>query len=220
MTLKCNQLSAAAEKALAALPSAPRTILLVDDEHLPAAAIAATLTGLGYTVLGPVGDAQAALDLARQQRPDLAVLDICLPGTTGLALAETLAREFSIPAVLVSGYADDEYVQGAVKCGALGYLLKPVSADQFRVALPIAWSRHLAQRKLAIEAQDAQTRLEQRKVIERAKGLLMKRQNLTEEEAMRTLQRQARDSRRPMVEVAQELIAADASPPADGPAKS
>src|SRR5690606_32596052 len=108
--------------------------------------------------------------------------------------------------VILSAYSDSTYIDSAASMGVFGYLFEPVNLDDLRVTLPVAWSRYLEQIRLAGEVQDLESKLENRKLVERAKGLLMKHLNLSEEEAMRRLQKQARDSRRPMAELAKAIL--------------
>ncbi|MDP6479032.1 MAG: response regulator [Phycisphaerales bacterium] len=188
------------------LPEAPARVLVADDEHLVAAGMVAALTDLGYTVIGPASNGEEAIAHARKERPDLAVLDIRMPGTDGLAAAETIYNELRIPVVMVSAYSDPEYVNSGNRIGVFGYLLKPVNRDQLRVGLEVSWSRFLRHLELAVEVDSLKDRLEQRKIIEQAKWIIVKRKNVEEPEAMRMLQKQARNGRRPLVEVAQAVI--------------
>ncbi|MCX5661960.1 MAG: ANTAR domain-containing protein [Planctomycetota bacterium] len=219
MTTKTNSsLSVASERVLGALPPSPRTILVAGGEEPFGAEIAATLASLGYGVHGPVVSLRAGLDLANEKRPDMAVVGACLSWPDGMVLAETIGREMHVPTLLVGSVCEPALLETAAKAGVLGYLIKPVSEVQFGVALPTLWARHLRERRLTLEAQDAQAKLEQRKLVERAKGLLMKEKGIGEEEAMRALQKQARDGRRPMAEVAKEIIAAaEAARPSAAP---
>jgi AmiR/NasT family two-component response regulator len=166
----------------------------------------AALTDLGYKVVGPVSDGKQAIKKAREERPDLAVLDIRMRGIDGLAAAETIYNELRIPVVMVSAYSDPEYVNSGNRIGVFGYLLKPVNRDQLRVGLEVAWSRFINQIELADEVNALHNRLEHRKIIEQAKWIIVKRKSVEEPEAMRMLQKQARNGRRPLVEVAQAVI--------------
>ena len=188
------------------LPTSPSRILVADDEHLVAAGMVAALTDLGYKVVGPVSDGKQAIQKAREERPDLAVLDIRMQGIDGLAAAETIYNELHIPVVMVSAYSDPEYVNSGNRIGVFGYLLKPVNRDQLRVGLEVAWSRFISQLKLADEVNALHNRLEHRKIIEQAKWIIVKRKSVEEPEAMRMLQKQARNGRRPLIEVAQAVI--------------
>jgi response regulator NasT len=188
------------------LPVVPSRVLVAEDEHLLARSLSTDLEELGYNVVGPAPNGQVAIDLAKQHKPDIALLDIRMPVLDGLAAAETLYNEMGIPVVILSAYSDAPYLESGARIGVFGYLLKPVSRDELRVTLTVSWSRYVGQKGLADKVDDLSQKLEQRKIIEKAKGILMKNQGLSEEEAMRTLQRQARDSRRKMVDLAQALL--------------
>lgn len=212
MTTHSSPLTAASERELAAIPASPRNVLLLAEGAAPA--LASALAALGCEAVSPAANAPAALESARKRRPDLAVIEL-IPGQPDRsAAAQTLAAELKVPTLFVSSASDPALVEAAVAAGGVGYLLLPVSAEQLGVAMPVLWARHRQERRLGLESQDAQLRLEQRKHIERAKGILMKTKGVTEEEAMRSLQKQARDTRRPMIDVAKELIAASEPPPA------
>lgn len=191
-----------------AWPQSPKKILIAEDEHLLARSLSSDLSDLGYTVVGPVPNGQAAIDLARQDRPDMALLDIRMPILDGLAAAEVLYSELHLPVVILSAYSDPPYLQAGVRVGVFGYILKPVSHDELRVTLTVSWGKFLEQQRLTTEVDDLKNKLEHRKIIEKAKGLLMKHMGIGEEEAMRTMQKQARDSRRPMVDLARSVIEA------------
>jgi response regulator NasT len=156
-----------------------------------------------------VGDGRAAVELARQDPPDLAILDIRMPEMDGLAAAELLWNEFSVPTIIVSAFSDKRYIESAQEIGVFGYLLKPVSTENLRVTLAIAWARatsHEVQRKRIAQLE---TTLTNRKIVEQAKWLLIEREGLSEPEAHAKLQRTARNNRRPLIEVALEILDAD-----------
>lgn len=189
-----------------ALPARPGRILVADDEHLIATDLAMTLAELGYFVIGPAIDGEAAVELARGGRPDLALLDIQMPRCDGLMAARMIFEELNVPVVILSAYSDEEYVESAKSAGVFGYLVKPASSNQLRAAIDVAWGRFIRSREDEDEIAGLEQKLEDRRVIERAKWILVARKQVTEEEAMRMLQRQARQSRRKIVEVAQQLL--------------
>lgn len=188
------------------LPETPRTILIAEDEHLLARSLSTDLGELGFQIMGPAPNGQAAIDLAKNERPDLALLDIRMPVLDGLAAAEVLYTQMDIPVVILSAYSDPLYLQAGARLGVFGYLLKPASMDELRVTLTVSWGRYREQKRLTDELDGIKLKLEQRKVIEKAKGILMKSMGITEEDAMRALQKQARDSRRPMIDLAQAVL--------------
>ena len=193
--------------------TAPRrldSVLIAEDEHLLARNIASDLGEMGFRVVGPASTGVEALDLARKHRPDLALMDVRMPEMDGLAAARVLHDELDIPVVIMSAYSEEQYVAAGVDSGVFGYLLKPVTVDEMRVSLAVAWGRFLRHVQVNQTVADMERRLEERKLIERAKGMLIKQLGIDEEAAMRTLQRQARDARRPMVELARAIIDAAA----------
>jgi len=187
-------------------PPTLRSILVAEDEHLLARSLCEDLTELGYSVIGPAPNGQVAIDLARGQKPDIALMDIRMPVMDGLAASEVLFKEMGVPVVILSAHSDPMYIKACIATGVFGYMIKPASLDDLRVTMEVSWSRYQEQRRLNDEVEGYKTKLEHRKIIERAKGLLMKNLGLDEEEAMRTLQKQARDSRRQMVDLARALL--------------
>ncbi len=194
---------------LSILPERPGRILVADDEHLVAADLSLTLGDLGYTVVGPATDGEAAVQLARLALPDLALLDIRMPKLDGLSAARQMFVELGIPVVILSAYTDREYVEAAKDVGVFSYLIKPVTENQLGVCLEVVWRNFRLQVADRSENQTLRRRLEERKVIEQAKWILVKRKSLEEPEAMRMLQKKARDTRQPLAEVAQAVINAE-----------
>lgn len=188
------------------LPDDPVKILVADDEHLVASGLAANLKELGYFVVGPAADGDEAIELCRTMQPDIALLDIRMPRKDGLEAAEVIFNKMAIPVIIFSAYSDRDYVESGAKVGVFGYMLKPVTQDQLRVNISVAWSRYLDFAAKNQEIAALKERLENRKIIEQAKWLLVQKKKIDEPEAMRTLQRQARNNRRTLVDVAQSLL--------------
>jgi response regulator NasT len=188
------------------LPPEPRTLLVADDEHLVASGIASSLREMGYTVAGPVANGEEAIELAESAKPDMALLDIRMPKKDGLAAAEVIFNRLDIPVVIFSAFSDAEYVEAGNRVGVFGYLLKPVTQDQLRVGVSVAWGRFLDYVEQGSEICSLKERLENRKIIEQAKWVIVKRKGVDEPEAMRLLQRQARNNRRTLVDVARSLL--------------
>lgn len=189
------------------LPERPERILIAEDEHLVATDLHHMLADLGYEPL-VAADAGAALDLARAEYPDLALMDIRMPGRDGLTAAYELYMHLGIPVVILSAYADPEQVERAQEAGVFAYLIKPVQRDQLRVAIDIAWNRFVLDATERHESAKLRKRLEERKVVEQAKWILVSTRGMTEPDAMRHLQRQARSTRRQLIEIASEVIRA------------
>ena len=184
----------------------PSRLLIAEDEHLVAVSLANHIEKLGYEVVGPAANGQEAIELAKQSRPDMALLDVRMPVKDGLETAGTLFRQMRIPVMMISAYANPEYLQRGTEIGIFGYVLKPVSEDLLRVSISVAWARYREHMRLYERVDDLTGRLEERKVIERAKGLLVKNLDISEEEALRRLRHQARQTRRKMVDMAQAVI--------------
>ena len=191
------------------LPSQPTKILIADDEHLVASGLAVNLRELGYTVIGPAMDGEEAVDLCRKHEPDMALLDIRMPRKDGLAAAEIVFGQLGIPVMIFSAYSDPQYVTAGNRVGVFGYLLKPVTQDQMRVGISIAWNRFLDYSNQNGEIETLKERLEHRKIIEQAKWIIVKRKGVEEPEAMKLLQRQARNNRRTLVDVARSVLEND-----------
>ncbi len=187
-------------------PAKPERILIADDEHLVAAGLRAQLVELGYSVIGPASDGVQAIELARQHQPDLALLDIRMPRMDGITAAEIISNELVIPVVMVSAYSDPDYLRSCNQFRTYGYVLKPVPQAGLRVTIEIAWGRWLDSLAQQQEVNRLTARLEDRKFIEQAKWVLVKRKGISEPDAMRLLQRHARNNRRPLVDVAKSLI--------------
>jgi AmiR/NasT family two-component response regulator len=161
---------------------------------------------LGYQVIGPAADGEEAIELSRSTQPDMALLDIRMPKKDGLAAAEVLFRTMGIPVMIFSAYSDPEYVTSGNRVGVFGYLLKPVTQDQMRVGISVAWGRFLDHIHQNSEITTLKDRLEQRKIIEQAKWVIVKRRGIEEPEAMKLLQKQARNNRRTLIDVARSVI--------------
>lgn len=207
MTLSSSAPHAAeTSKKPSAVPAQPAKLLVADDEHLVASGLAANLEELGYKVVGPAADGEEAINLCRNEHPDMALLDIRMAKMDGLTAAEVIFQQLGIPVVIFSAYSDPEYVASGNRVGVFGYMLKPVSQDQLRVGISVAWGRYVDYANQHFEIRGLKDRLEQRKTIEQAKWILVKMKNISEPEAMKLLQSQARNNRRTLVEVARALI--------------
>ncbi|MBI2168412.1 MAG: response regulator [Actinobacteria bacterium] len=186
-------------------------VLLAEDEPVIAFGLEEKLRRLGYDVVGTAGDGETALELAGHLEPDLLLLDIKMPRLSGLAVAERLAGQGrSVPTVIISAFEDADLVERAIAVGVAAYLVKPVSEGQLATALRLAASRFAEFRALESEVESLKQAIEARKLVERAKGLLMDHFHLSESEAFARLQREARDRRIPMVETARRVIDAEA----------
>ena len=179
---------------------------MIKSKQAFAAGLKTNLQELGFVVVALAADGEQAVELCKEHRPDLALLDIKMPNRDGLDAAKIIFRQLGVPTVILSAYSDSEYVQAANRAGVFGFLLKPISQDQLRAAITIAWGRYLDHVAVTGEVAGLKQRLEDRKVIEQAKWIIVKRKGLTEPAAMKLLQRHARNTRRTLGEVARMMI--------------
>jgi response regulator NasT len=185
--------------------TAKRTVLVAEDESLIRMDIVETLGDLGFEVIAEAADGLEAVELAKAKLPDLIVMDIKMPHLDGISAAEQL-QSLRIPIVLLTAFSQRELVERASEAGAMAYLVKPFSPNDLLPAIEIAWSRHQQLVALETEIADLSERFETRKLVDRAKGLLNEKMNLTEPEAFRWIQKASMDRRLTMHEVALTII--------------
>ena len=187
----------------------PQTRLVIaDDESLIRMNLKETLVGLGYLVVGEAGDGVSAINLTRELRPDLVIMDIKMPKLDGIKAAEVLTQERLAPVVLLTAYSDRDLVERAKEAGVVSYLVKPFREADLLPALEVAMARFNELRTLDEQLGDLKEALETRKVVERAKGMLMEKQGLSETEAFRKIQQLSMNTRKPMKEIAQSILLA------------
>ncbi len=184
----------------------PKRVLIADDEHLIASSLAAHLVDLGCDVVGPAANGQIAIEMARRELPDMALLDIRMPQLDGLSAAKTIWDELGIPVVIISAYSDPESVERCHDLGVFGYLLKPIDQDGLRVSLSVAWARAQSLRDSGERVIQLERNLANRRVVEQAKWKLVEAGGMSEPEAHRRLQTTARNRRAPLAEIAQAVI--------------
>ena len=184
----------------------PRRIVLGEDEALIRLDLKEMLEEEGYEVVGEAGDGESAVRLAKELRPDLVILDIKMPGVDGLAAAERISEDHSAPVLILTAFSQKDLVDRAARAGAMGYLVKPFQKSDVIPAMEMALARHEELRMLEREVQDLDERLETRKLVDRAKGLLMDRHAMKEADAFRFMQKAAMDRRLKMAEVARLVV--------------
>jgi response regulator NasT len=180
----------------------------VDDESIIRIDLREMLSNMGYLVIGEVGDGRSAVNLARELRPDLVIMDIKMPGMDGIDAAKILTEEKIAPVLLLTAYSQKELVSRAKQAGVVGYLVKPFRESDLSPAIEVALARFAEFRALESEVGDLQEALETRKFVERAKGILMDTQGLPEADAFRKIQKMSMNTRKPMKEVAEAIILA------------
>ena len=185
-------------------------ILVAEDEALIRMDLVEMLQGAGYEVVAQATNGQEAIDLAIEHKPDLAILDVKMPILDGITAAERIIQ--IAPVLMLTAFSQKELVDRARDAGVMAYVVKPFTIGDLMPAIEIAISRHLQMRSLADEVADLHDRLETRKLIDRAKGILMQALNLSEPEAFSWIQRAAMDRRLTMKEVAAAVISPDAVP--------
>jgi len=184
-------------------------VLIAEDEYLCLMGIRSSLRSLGHRVIAEASNGRHAVDQALEKKPDLIIMDINMDDMDGIEAIRRVNDQMLIPSIIVTGYCEDDLVKRATDAGVFAYLVKPVDADDLKSAIEVAMARFEELKQLKEELQGLEQALEARKYVERAKGILMDRQNLKEAEAMRRLQEMSMKSNKRMVEVANEIIEAD-----------
>jgi len=182
-------------------------ILIAEDETIIRLDLRSLLESAGFEVCAEAKDGLEAVELARSERPDLAVLDVKMPRLDGIEAARKILDERPIPIVMLTAYGQDELVARAVEAGVFGYLVKPFRESDLLPAIKTARARHEELAALREETESLSEALAARKSIERAKGLLMAKESLTEQEAFERLRRASQLAGRPLKVVADALIA-------------
>ena len=188
----------------------PVRIVVAEDEALIRMDLIEMLAEAGYEVIAQAGDGAQAIELVQEHKPDLAILDVKMPILDGISAAEEIIA--TCPVLMLTAFSQRELVDRARDAGVMAYVLKPFTINDLVPAIEIAISRHLQMKSLAAEVADLHDRLETRKIIDRAKGILMAALNLTEPQAFSWIQKAAMDRRLTMREVAQAVISPDAVP--------
>ncbi|MCV7430350.1 ANTAR domain-containing response regulator [Mycolicibacterium bacteremicum] len=186
--------------------SAARRVLIAEDEALIRMDLAEMLREEGYEVVGQAGDGQEAVDLAESLTPDLVIMDVKMPRRDGIDAASEIAAKRIAPIVILTAFSQRELVERARDAGAMAYLVKPFSISDLIPAIELAVSRFGEIAALETEVATLSERLETRKLVERAKGLLQANQGMTEPEAFKWIQRAAMDRRTTMKRVAEVVL--------------
>jgi len=184
----------------------PRRVLVAEDEALIRLDLAEMLKEEGYEVIGQAIDGHEAVEMAEQLKPDLVIMDVKMPGRDGIDAASEIAQKRIAPIVILTAFSQRDLVERARDAGAMAYLVKPFSINDLIPAIEVAVSRFNEIAELEREVATLADRLETRKLVERAKGLLQTKQGMTEPEAFKWIQRAAMDRRTTMKRVAEVVL--------------
>jgi AmiR/NasT family two-component response regulator len=190
-------------------------VVIAEDEALIRLDLKETLDELGYDVVGEASDGERAVQLADELRPDLMILDVKMPVLDGISAAQRIAAARIAPVVILTAFSQRDLVERARDAGAMAYLVKPFSSSDLLPAIELALSRYAELTALESEVSDLTERLESRKIIDRAKGVLQTTQQLSEPEAFRRIQQAAMDKRLTMRAVAETIVGSATDPVAD-----
>lgn len=181
-------------------------IIIADDESLIRLDLKEMLIHLGYDVVAEASDGRVAMDLARRMAPDLVIMDIKMPEVDGITAANDLARDRIAPVVLLTAYSETSLIGRAKEAGVCGYLVKPFRETELMPVIELALERFQSMRSLEQEVTDLRDALETRKLVERAKGVLMEAHGLRESEAFNRMRKTSMDNRKSMREVAEAIL--------------
>ena len=184
-------------------------VVLAEDETIIRLDLKERLEGVGYQVVGEAGDGESAVQMARELRPDVVVMDVKMPGVDGIEAARRLTKDHIAPVVLVTAHGDRELIERAGEAGVIAYVLKPIGDGDLEPAIEVALSRYRQFLEISNDASGLRDQLETRKAVERAKGLLMTRMGLSEADAYNRIQRLSMDRRKPMKAIAEAVILAE-----------
>ncbi|WP_344916051.1 ANTAR domain-containing response regulator [Streptosporangium oxazolinicum] len=197
--------------------STQRRVVIAEDEALIRLDLKEMLEEEGYAVVAEAGDGESAVKLAMEQRPDLVILDVKMPILDGISAAEQIVSQRIAPCLILTAFSQRDLVERARDAGAMAYLVKPFTKSDLVPAIEMAVSRHQEIAALEREVGTLSERLETRKLVERAKGLLMERHGWSEPQAFRWIQKASMDRRLSMRQVAQIVVADGAEPEAEAP---
>lgn len=186
----------------------PLRIIIADDESIIRLDLKETLVRLGHDVLAEAGEGDSAVDLVRELKPDLAILDVKMPGVDGIDAARTISCERLAAVVLLTAYSQEDLVERAMDAGVFAYVVKPFSEETLVPAIHVAVARFQEFVEISGQVADLQAALATRKLVDRAKGILMDRHGLGEAEAYRRIQQQSMQSRKSMREIAEAILIA------------
>jgi two-component system, response regulator PdtaR len=184
-------------------------VLIADDESLRVMSLKVQLQAIGHKVVAEASSGREAVRLAEELRPDIAILDIKMPEMDGIEAAQQITEARPIPIIMLTAFSETELAERAANANVVAYLMKPVSEQDLLPAIALAVSRFKEFQSLHREVDDLRDALETRKLVERAKGILMRRLSLSEEEAFRRMQRRSQNENKKLGDIANAIITAD-----------
>ena len=184
----------------------PLRVVIADDESIIRMDLREMLGSLGYNVVGEAGDGLTAVNVAREVRPDVVIMDIKMPELDGIDAARLLTEDRIAPVLLLTAFSQQELVRRASEAGVVGYIVKPFRESELAPAIEIAMARYGEFRAMEKEASSLRDTLETRKLVERAKGVLMQSSGLSEPEAFRKIQKLSMNTRKSMREIAEAIL--------------
>jgi response regulator NasT len=191
----------------------PTSVVIAEDEAIIRLDLKETLEEEGYVVVGETGRGDEAVELVRRHAPDVAILDVKMPGLDGLSAARQITSERLAAVLILTAFSQRELIEQARDAGALAYLVKPFQRSELVPALEVAIGRFQEIKALADQAQSLEAQLETRKLVDRAKGRLMDERGLTEQDAFRFIQQTAMQQRLTMKAVSEQVLAGELVPP-------
>ena len=183
-------------------------VLIAEDNPKTRLFLKNQLELLGYEVICAVSNGQAAVDKVAELNPNLVIMDVKMPEMDGIDAARAITARGPVPIILITGLSSDEIAIKAIEAGVFAYLVKPVTKKQLEPAIKLAMARYSEFKSLKVEVDDLKGAIETRKLVERAKGILMKRCNISEEEAFKLLQSHSQKENKKMREIADNIITA------------
>ncbi len=188
------------------VPMKPLRMVIADDDGLTLMVLRKILSSMGHEIVGEAGDGQQAVALAREKEPDLMILDIRMPQMDGLEAARLVQEHRPVPIIILSAFTESGLGSEAADAGAHAYLVKPFSASQLKPAIELALANFERSKQMEQKLQQMNVALETRKLVERAKGILMRRTGLDEEAAYLTMQKTARNENKRLADIARAVI--------------
>ncbi|HLC17815.1 MAG TPA: response regulator [Thermodesulfobacteriota bacterium] len=183
-------------------------VLIAEDNAKTRSFIKTQLEVLGYNVVAAVSNGREAVELAAELNPGLVIMDIKMPEMDGIEAAKAISSRVPVPIILITGLSSDEIASKAIEAGVFAYLVKPITKKQLEPAIKLALVRYDEFKSLKVEVTDLKEAIETRKLVERAKGVIMKRCNISEEDAFKVLQTHSQKENKKMREIAEAIISA------------